>query len=200
MEITASMVKDLRSETGAGIMDCKKALQEVDGDLEKAVEWLRTKGLKTAEKKSKRSADEGLIGSYIHHGGQIGVLIELNCETDFVARTDEFQELLKNMTLQIAASSPLFVSRDDVDPELLEKEKKILRAQAEESGKPDHIIDKIVEGRLGKFYEEVCLMEQPYVRDPEKKVENVIKEHIATLGENIEVRRFVRYELGEDLE
>lgn len=197
-EITPQMVKELREKTGAGIMDCKKALQECQGDLEKAVEALRKKGLATAVKKASRATNEGLIHSYIHMGGKIGVLIEVNCETDFVARTDEFKELAHNLAMQVAASSPLYVSKEDVPEDALEKERRLYREQALEQGKPEKVIDRIVEGKLNKFYQEVCLLEQPFIREPEKTVSQLITEHIAKLGENIRVKRFVRFQLGEE--
>ena len=195
-EITPQMVKELREKTGAGIMDCKKALQECQGDLEKAVESLRKKGLATAAKKASRATNEGLIHSYIHMGGKIGVLIEVNCETDFVARTEEFKELVHNLAMQVAASSPLYVSKEDVPEDALEKERRLYREQALEQGKPEKVIDRIVEGKLNKFYQEVCLLEQPFIREPEKTVSQLITEHIARLGENIRVKRFVRFQLG----
>jgi len=191
-------VKELREKTGAGIMDCKKALQECQGDLEKAVEALRKKGLATAVKKASRATNEGVIHSYIHMGGKIGVLIEVNCETDFVARTDEFKELAHNLAMQVAASSPLYVSKEDVPEDALEKERRLYREQALEQGKPEKVIDRIVEGKLNKFYQEVCLLEQPFIREPEKTVSQLITEHIAKLGENIRVKRFVRFQLGEE--
>jgi len=197
-EITPQMVKELREKTGAGIMDCKKALQECQGDLEKAVESLRKKGLATAAKKASRATNEGLIHSYIHMGGKIGVLIEVNCETDFVARTEEFKELVHNLAMQVAASSPLYVSKEDVPEDALEKERRLYREQALEQGKPEKVIDRIVEGKLNKFYQEVCLLEQPFIREPEKTVSQLITEHIARLGENIRVKRFVRFQLGEE--
>ncbi|RLE00281.1 MAG: elongation factor Ts [Aquificota bacterium] len=197
-EITPQMVKELREKTGAGIMDCKKALQECQGDLEKAVESLRKKGLATAVKKASRATNEGLIHSYIHMGGKIGVLIEVNCETDFVARTEEFKELVHNLAMQVAASSPLYVSKEDVPEDALEKERRLYREQALEQGKPEKVIDRIVEGKLNKFYQEVCLLEQPFIREPEKTVSQLITEHIAKLGENIRVKRFVRFQLGEE--
>ena len=197
-EITPQMVKELREKTGAGIMDCKKALQECQGDLEKAVESLRKKGLATAAKKASRATNEGLIHSYIHMGGKIGVLIEVNCETDFVARTEEFKELVHNLAMQVAASSPLYVSKEDVPEDALEKERRLYREQALEQGKPEKVIDRIVEGKLNKFYQEVCLLEQPFIREPEKTVSQLITEHIAKLGENIRVKRFVRFQLGEE--
>ncbi len=196
--ITPQMVKELREKTGAGIMDCKKALAQCDGDMEKAVEALRKKGLATAAKKASRATNEGLIHAYIHMGGKIGVLIEVNCETDFVARTDEFRELVHNLAMQVAASSPLYVSKEDVPQEVVEKEGRLYREQALEQGKPEKVVDRIVEGKLNKFYQDVCLLEQPYIREPEKTVSQLITEYIAKLGENIRVKRFTRYQLGEE--
>ncbi|MGA2193276.1 MAG: translation elongation factor Ts [Nitrospirota bacterium] len=202
MTISATDVKDLREKTGAGMMDCKKALTESGGDMEKAIDFLRKKGLSAAAKKSDRITSEGLVGSYIHAGGKIGVLVEVNCETDFVAKTPEFQDLVKDLSMQIAAASPRYVKRDEVDPAELEREKDIYRDQARQSGKPDNILDKIVEGKLEKFYSDVCLMDQLFVKDPEgkTKVKDLITAKIAKIGENISVRRFVRYQLGEGLQ
>ncbi|AER66914.1 translation elongation factor Ts [Thermovirga lienii DSM 17291] len=197
MSIDMEAVKELRHRSGAGVLDCKKALQECDGDIEKAVDYLREKGLAKAAKKAGRTASEGLVFSYIHTNGKIGTLVELNCETDFVARTDEFQELGKEIAMHIAAAAPLYVSVDDVPAEDLEREKEIYKAQALEEGKPEHIVEKIAEGRLAKFYEETCLLEQKYIRDPEKKIKDLIIEKIAVLGENIVVRRFSRFSIGE---
>ena len=196
MAITAQMVKELRERTGAGMMECKKALQEAGGDMEKAMEILRKKGIAKAEKKASRATKEGIIGSYIHMGGKIGVLVEVNCETDFVARTDEFQNLVKDIAMQIAAMNPKYVSKEDVPEEVIEKEKTIYREQALASGKPEHVVDKIVEGKLNKFFEEVCLLEQDFIKDDSKKVKDVITEVIAKLGENIRVARFVRFQVG----
>lgn len=195
--ISASLVKELRQRTGAGMMDCKEALEETGGDLERAIERLREKGLAKAAKKAGRVTAEGLVESYIHAGGRIGVLIEVNCETDFVARTPEFKELCRDLAMQVAASKPDYVSREDVPEEVLEKERAILRAQALNEGKPEHIVDKIVNGRLEKFYEEHCLLEQPFIKDLDRSVKDLLAEKIATIGENIVVRRFVRFELGE---
>lgn len=197
-DVTPQMVKELREKTGAGIMDCKKALAECGGDMEKATEALRKKGLATAAKKASRATNEGLIHAYIHMGGKIGVLIEVNCETDFVARTDEFKELVHNLAMQVAASAPLYVSKEDVPEEVLEKERKLYREQALEQGKPEKVVDRIVEGKLNKFYQEICLLEQPYIREPEKTISQLITEYIAKLGENIRVKRFTRYQLGEE--
>lgn len=200
MEITVDMVKELREKTGAGVLDCRKTLEATEGDLEEALERLREKGLAEAAKRSDRVASEGLIEVYAHLGNRIGVMLELNCETDFVARTDEFQELAHNLALHIAFADPLYVTRDEVPPEVTEAEKAEYRAQALAENKPEHIIDRIVEGKLEKFYNTVCLMEQPYVRDEDRAVEEIIKDHIALLGENIILRRFARYELGESVE
>jgi len=197
MAIDMDAVKELRRRSGAGVLDCKKALQECDGDIEKAVDYLREKGLAKAAKKAGRTASEGIIFSYIHTNGKIGTLVELNCETDFVARTDEFKELGKEIAMHIAAAAPLYISVDDVPAEDLEREKGIYKAQALEEGKPEHIVERIAEGRLAKFYEETCLLEQKYIRDPEKKIKDLIIEKIAVLGENIVVRRFARFSIGE---
>jgi elongation factor Ts len=192
------LIKDLREKTGAGVMDCKKALISANGDIEKAVEILRKEGIAVAEKKGARVAKEGRIESYIHPGNKIGVLVEVNCETDFVARTDEFKTLTKEIAMHIAASSPRYISVNDVPQDVLEKEKEIYATQARNEGKPEHVIDRIVQGKIEKFYQEVCLLEQPWVRDPEKRIKDIINEAIARLGENIIVRRFVRFELGKD--
>jgi len=200
MMVTAAMVKELRERTGAGMLDCKKALEKTDGDIEKAIDLLREKGLAAAAKKAGRITAEGMVGSYIHMGGRIGVLIEVNCETDFVAKTEGFKDFVKNMAMQVAASKPLYVSRDEVPGDVLEKEKQILRQQALNEGKPEKIVDKMVEGRIEKFFKETCLLEQPYIRDPEVSVQQVLTETIAKIGENISIRRFVRYEMGEGLQ
>ncbi|MBS1271516.1 MAG: Elongation factor Ts [Candidatus Marinimicrobia bacterium] len=200
MAISAQEVKKLRDKTGAGMMDCKKALQEADGDMDAAVEALRKHGIAKAEKKSGRTANEGRVTSYIHPGGRIGVLLEVNCETDFVAKTDDFQELTNDIAMQIAAMNPVAVTREEVDETLIEKEKKLYRDQAEQEGKPDHVIEKIVDGRMDKFFSEVVLLEQPFVKDNDKTIEQIVTEAVATLGENISVNRFVRYELGENSE
>lgn len=204
MTIKAAQVKELREKTGAGIMDCKKALTETGGDMEKAIEYLRKKGIASAVKKADRIAAEGVVSSYIHAGGRIGVLVEVNCETDFVARTEDFQNFVKDIAMQIAAMDPKYVRREDVPQEVVEKEKQILRQQALQEGKPEKIVDKIVEGRLGKYFERVCLLEQEFVKNtPENKgrtIDQLVKEQIARIGENITIRRFVRYELGEGLE
>lgn len=198
--ISAAMVKELRERTGVGMMDCKNALVEANGDMEKAIEILRTKGLAKAAKKAGRIASEGVIEAYIHFGGRIGVLVEVNCETDFVAKTDEFKALCRDIAMQIAAAKPEYVVREDVPPEVLEKEKQILRQQALNEGKPEKIVDKMVEGRVEKLFKEICLLEQPFIKDQEKAVRDVINEKIMKLGENITVRRFVRYEVGEGIE
>ncbi|MCF6096723.1 translation elongation factor Ts [Thermovorax subterraneus] len=195
--ISSEQVRELRERTGAGIMDCKKALMEAGGDMEKAIVILREKGLAKAAKKVGRTTAEGIIDAYIHGEGRIGVLVEVNCETDFVARNEEFRSLVKDIAMQIAASNPKYISRNDVPQEVLEREKEILKAQAINEGKPPHIVDKIVEGRLEKFFEENCLLEQPFIKDPDKKVSELIMEKIALLGENITVTRFVRFERGE---
>ncbi|SFG50087.1 elongation factor Ts [Desulfotomaculum arcticum] len=199
-EITAAMVKDLREKTGAGMMDCKKALVATGGDMDKAVDFLREKGLSAAAKKSGRITAEGLVESYIHAGGKIGVLLEVNCETDFVAKTDEFKTLVRDIAMQIAAARPEYVNKEEVPEPVVAKEKEILAAQAANEGKPEKIIQKMVEGRIEKFYKEICLLEQPFIKDSDKTVKQLITEKIATIGENISVRRFVRYELGEGLE
>ncbi|MFO7767533.1 MAG: translation elongation factor Ts [bacterium] len=197
VQISASQVKELRDKTGAGMMDCKKALQETGGDLQAAEEFLRKQGISKAAKKVGRSANEGLVYSYIHGGGRLGVLVEVNCETDFVARTDDFQEFCNEIAMQVAAANPLFVGRDEVDDELVEKEREIYAEAAKNEGKPDNVIERIVEGKIDKYYEQVCLLEQPYIRDTDKTVEELLKETIANLGENIQIARFTRYELGE---
>jgi len=197
MEISANVVKELREKTGAGFMDCKKALAETGGDLEKATDYLRQKGISAAAKKASRVATDGAVGSYIHPGGKIGVLVEINCETDFVARNAEFQSLLKDVAMQIAAANPRYVRREEVSSDEFEREKTIYRQQALESGKPEKIVDKIVEGKMERFYSEVCLLEQAFIKDPDRKVSEIINDTIARLGENIQVRRFARYHLGE---
>lgn len=200
MEITASMVKELRELTGAGMMDCKKALKESDGNVEKAIEYLRENGLAKAAKKAGRLASEGIVDAYIHGGGRIGVLVEVNIETDFAAKNEDFRAFVKDIAMQIAAMNPQYVKREDVPPEVVEKEKEILKAQAINEGKPEHIAEKMVAGRLEKFFNEVCLLEQPFIKDSDKTVEQVLKEKIAVIGENINIRRFVRFEKGEGLE
>jgi len=194
-EITAKTVNELRQSTGAGLMDCKRALVEAQGNLEEAATLLKKKGMATAAKKAGRDASEGLIQSYIHLGGKVGVLLELNCETDFVAKNEEFAQLARDLCMHVAAAGPISVSREDVDPAILEKEKDIARAQAE--GKPPAAIEKIVQGKLDKFLSQVCLMEQPFVKNPDLAVKDLLTEKIAKMGENIQVRRFVRYQLGE---
>jgi elongation factor Ts len=200
MEVTTTSVKELREKTGAGIMDCKKALAECEGDQEKAVDYLRRKGLAAAAKKASQVASEGLVGAYIHPGGKIGVLVELNCVTDFVARTPEFQALLKDVAMQIAAANPRYVRPEDVPPEEIEREREIYRRQALDSGKPEKVAEKIVEGKMERFYSEFCLMEQAFIKDPDRKLGDLIGETVARLQENIQVRRFVRYHLGEGVE
>jgi elongation factor Ts len=197
MEVNATVVRELREKTGAGIMDCKKALAESAGDLEKAVDYLRQKGLAAAARKVDRVATDGAVGAYVHPGGKIGVLVEINCETDFVARTAEFQALLKDMAMQVAAANPRYVRREEVSVEELEKEKSIYRQQALESGKPERVVEKIVEGKMDRFYSEVCLLEQAFIKDPDRKVSDIIHDAVGRLGENIQVRRFARYHLGE---
>ncbi len=197
MTISAQEVKKLRDRTGQGMMDCKAALQEAGGDLDQAVELLRKKGLATAEKKASRSTAEGRIHSYIHHNGKVGVLVEVNCETDFVAKNEQFQALLNDLCLHICAASPLAVTREEVPPELVETERRIAREQMKEGGKPDHILDKIVEGKLAKWYGQRVLLEQPFVKDEDRTVQDILKEAIATIGENIVVKRFARFEVGE---
>ena len=199
-DISAALVKELRERTGAGMMNCKKALAETSGDIEKAVDYLREKGLAAAAKKAGRIAAEGLVESYIHGAGRIGVLVEINCETDFVAKTDEFRALAKDIAMQIAASKPDFVRREDVAEEVIVREKEVLTAQAANEGKPEKIIQKMVEGRIDKFFKEICLLEQPFIKDPDMSVQQLINEKIAKIGENISIRRFVRYELGEGLQ
>ncbi len=198
MAVDAKLVKKLRELTGAGMLDCKKALEETGGDIEAAVELLRKKGIAKAAKKAGRETKEGLIHAYIHAGGRIGVLLEINCETDFVARNELFKELANELAMQIAAMRPKWVKREDVPKEIVEKEGEIAREAALAEGKPEHIAEKIAEGKVEKFFKEVCLLEQPYIKDDKKTVEELIKEYIAKLGENIQVRRFTRYELGEE--
>lgn len=200
MAITAAMVKELREKTGAGMLDCKKALDETDGNLQKSIELLREKGLAASAKKAGRIASEGRVESYIHANGRIGVLVEVNCETDFVAMTDQFKEFVKDIAMQIAAANPKFVRREEVSQDELDKEREILKAQALNEGKPAHIVDKMVEGRIGKYFEEYCLMDQQFIKDNDKTISQLLNEKIAKIGENISIRRFVRYELGEGLE
>jgi elongation factor Ts len=199
-DVSASMVKELREKTGAGMMDCKKALAEAGGDFGKAEEVLRKKGLAAAAKKSSRAATEGAVASYIHMGGKIGVLVEVNCETDFVARTDGFQALVKDIAMQIAAAAPQFVRREEVPAELVQKELEIAKAQMREQKKPEAILEKIAQGKLEKFYEQVCLLDQPFVKEDKKKMSEVLTDAVAKIGENIQVRRFARFVLGEGLE
>jgi elongation factor Ts len=197
--ITAAQVSELRKVTGAGLMDCKKALAETGGDQEKAVDYLRKKGLAAASKKAGRIASEGVVGSYIHAGGKIGVLVEVNCETDFVAKNEAFQVFVKDIAMHIAAASPLYVRREEVPAELLEREKDIYRAKAKETGKPDAIIEKIVDGQINKFYGDICLLEQAFVKDPDKTIQTYLNETIASIGENMSIRRFTKFVLGEGL-
>jgi elongation factor Ts len=199
MNITAGMVKELREKTGAGMLDCKKALTDVDGNIEKAIEILREKGLAAVAKKAGRIAAEGIVEAYIH-GGRIGVLVEVNSETDFVAKNEEFRTFVKDVAMQIAASNPQFVSRDDVPQDMIEKEKEILRKQALNEGKPEKIVDKMVEGRIDKYFKDVCLLEQDFVKDPDMTVRQLLTDKIAKIGENISIRRFARYEVGEGIE
>ena len=196
MEITAKMVKELRETTGAGMMDCKKALSECDGEMEKAVAYLRKKGIASASKKEGRATSQGIVGSYIHMGGKVGVLVEVACETDFVARTDNFQDFVHNVAMLIAAASPLAVTREEVDSSLIEKEKEIYRAQMEEQGKPAEMIEKIVGGKVDKYYSEIVLMEQKYVKDPDVTIEDYLKSTIGELGENMQIKRFTRFQIG----
>ena len=199
MTIDASIVKDLRSRTGAGIMDCKEALLDSDGNVDKAVDSLRKKGIAKAEKKASREADQGVVLSYIHPGNRIGVLVEVNCETDFVAKTDRFQTFVKDVAMQIAATNPLSVTRDGIDSVVVDKEKEIFTEQAKLSGKPDNVLEKIIEGRIEKFYQEICLLEQSFIKDSDKSVKDILMETIATLGENISIARFSRFEVGDAL-
>ncbi|WP_035068630.1 translation elongation factor Ts [Nitratidesulfovibrio termitidis] len=198
MAITAQMVKELREKTGAGMMDCKKALEENDGNLEKAVDWLRQKGLSKAAKKAGRATSEGVIGNYIHSTGKIAVLVEVKCETDFVARNEKFQEFAKNVAMQIAANNPAAVDAESVDPAIIEREREVYRQKAREEGKPENIIEKIVEGGIKKFYKEICLLEQPYIRDDKMTIRDLLNDVIATLGENVTIGRFVRMQLGAE--
>ena len=197
MSIDAKIVKELRDKTGSGMMDCKRALVDTDGNLEKAVEALRKAGVAKAEKKGTRSAQEGLVYSYIHHGGRLGVLVEVNCETDFVAKTDGFKELVHNLAIQIAATNPVSVSREQVPEELVKSEQDIYTEQAKNSKKPDKVIEKIVVGKMDKYFQETCLLEQPFIKDPDKIVKDLITESIATLGEKISLGRYIRYAVGE---
>jgi elongation factor Ts len=195
---TAKDVQTLRQRTGAGMMECKKALEEMSGDMDKAVEHLRKKGIAKAEKRTGKQTSEGLITSYIHHNGKVGVLVELNCETDFVARTDDFKELAREVALHIASAAPVAVDKDGVDPALVERERRIFEEQAKQSGKPEAIVQKMVEGKVESYYKEVVLLSQPYVREPKKTIGDLVKEVSAKVGENIQVRRFTRYQMGEE--
>ena len=198
MAVDASLVKELREKTGAGILDCRKALEESGSDLDKASVWLREKGLSVAQKKAGRETNEGLVGAYIHAGGKLGVLVEVNCETDFVARTDVFQQFVKDVAMQIAATAPSYVRREEIPQEVIAAEKSIYAAQAKESGKPQAVWDKIATGRLEKFYSEVCLMEQAFVKDSGMTIDSLLKERIAEIKENITIKRFTRYRIGEE--
>lgn len=198
--VDASTVKELRERTGAGMMDCKKVLVETNGDIEKAIEVLREKGLAAAAKKAGRIASEGIVEAYIHGGGRIGVLIEVNSETDFVAKNADFKAFVRDMAMQVAATNPMFVSRDQVDQAVIEKEKEIFRQQALNEGKPEKIVDKMVEGRIEKYYKEICLLEQPFVKNPDMTVQELLNTMIAKIGENLSIRRFTRYEMGEGLQ
>ncbi|MCV4232127.1 translation elongation factor Ts [Virgibacillus sp. LDC1] len=200
MAVTASAVKELRERTGAGMLDCKKALDETNGDIDKAIAVLREKGLSAAANKAGRIATEGVVESYIHGGGRIGVLVEINCETDFVGKTDQFKEFARDIAMHIAAANPKYVRREEVPTEDLEKEKEILKNQALNEGKPEKIVEKMVEGRINKYYEEYCLLEQAFIKDPDKTINTLLNEKISTIGENISIRRFARFELGEGLE
>jgi len=195
---TAKDVQTLRQRTGAGMMECKKALEEMSGDMDKAIEHLRKKGIAKAEKRTGKQTSEGLITSYIHHNGKVGVLVELNCETDFVARTDDFKELAREVALHIASAAPVSVDKDGVDPALVERERRIFEEQAKQSGKPDAIVQKMVDGKVESYYKEVVLLSQPYVREPKKTIGDLVKEVSAKVGENIQVRRFTRYQMGEE--
>ncbi len=196
MEITMLMVKELREKTGAGILDCKEALKTTEGNIEKAIDYLRKKGILAAARRAGRAVQEGLVEAYVHIGGKIGVLVEVNCETDFVAKTPDFKDFARNLAMHIAATNPLCIQREELSSEILEKEREIYREQAMESGKPEKIIDKIVQGRMEKFYKEVCLLEQPYVKDPNITIKDLLNQMIAKLGENTTIRRFTRYQLG----
>jgi elongation factor Ts len=200
MSVTPQMVKELRERTGAGMMDCKNALLEANGEMEKAIDVLRTKGLASAAKKAGRVTAEGAVGSYIHAGGKIGVLVEVNCETDFVARTDDFQELVRDIAMHIAAADPRFVRREEVTADVLDRERAVQREKTLAEGKPEKVVDKIVEGRMEKFFAEQVLLEQPFVKDPDKTVQDLVNEKVAKIGENVQVRRFSRFKLGEGIE
>ncbi len=198
--VSAQIVKELRERTGAGMMDCKKALSESNGDMEKAIEYLREKGLAAAAKRSGRIAAEGLVEAYIHGNGRIGVLVEVNSETDFVAKNEDFKAFVRDVAMQIAAANPQYVRREEVPAEVVQKEKEILTAQALNEGKPEKVVEKMVEGRIEKFYKEICLMEQPYIKDPDKTIGDLLVDKIATIGENLNIRRFARFEKGEGLQ
>jgi len=198
MNITAAQVKELRDKTGAGMMECKKALQETDGNVEKAISYLREQGVVKSAKLGSRTTNQGAVFAYVHPGDQLGVLVEISCETDFVARTEDFRILGKNIAMQVAAANPTYVSRDNVPEEIVNSEREILKAQAKTEGKPDHIIEKMVEGRLSKFYEEICLLDQPYIRDDSKKVGDLVTEAVAKIRENIQVKRFTRFQVGAE--
>jgi elongation factor Ts len=200
MEITAEQVRALREKTGVGLMDCKEALKATDGNMDKAVDYLREKGLAKLAKRSARAATEGLVSSYIHTGGKVGTMVEVNCETDFVAKTDDFQAFVKDVAMQITAANPTYIAREDIPDEVKEKEKEIYRNQAKESGKPEKILDKIAEGKLEKFFQEVCLLEQPFIKDPDVTIKKLLEGLVTKLGEKIIVRRFVRFQLGETSE
>ena len=200
MQINSAMVKELREETGAGVLDCRNALQQMDGDFDKAVEYLRQEGLAAVAKRADRAADEGTIGSYIHAGSRVAALVEVNCETDFVAMTDDFLALAHDLAMQVVAANPKYLLPEDIPAEVIEAEKENYRAQMEDSGKPEHVVDKIVEGKLQKYYQEVCFMQQPFIKDEGLAVQDVVTQVVAKLGENIVVRRFVRFELGEEID
>ena len=199
MDVNANVIKELREKTGAGVMDCKKALAESKGDLEKAAVWLREKGVAAVAKRAGRVASEGSVGSYIHAGGKLGVLVEINCETDFAAKGEKFQSLVKEIAMQIAAANPRYVSRPDIPPEAIEQERQIFASQAAATGKPEQVIAKIVEGKLEKFYKEACLLEQSWVRDPNRTIQDLLGEYVGVIGEKIEIRRFARFQLGEGI-
>ncbi len=199
MEISVELVKELRQRTGAGVVDCKKALQEAKGNVDAAIDYLRRKGLATAAKKAGRIASDGLVSSYIHAGGKMGVLVEVNCETDFVAKTEDFQAFVKNIAMQVAAANPQYIRREEIPKDVLEKERDIYRTQALEAGKPEKVIDKIVEGKIERFYSEVCLLEQTYIKDSDLTIKELLEAMIAKIGENISIRRFSRFQLGEGL-
>lgn len=200
MKITAQMVKELREKTGSGMMDCKKALAEADGDMEQAIVILREKGMAKTAKKADRIAAEGVVASYIHMGGRIGAMVEINCETDFVAQTDKFQRFAKDVAMHIAAANPKYLSEDEVPEAEVAKEREILKVQALNEGKPEKIVEKMVDGRMKKFYKEICLLDQPYIKDPDMTIGDLVKEMIMDIGENVKIRRFARFEMGEGLE